>query len=69
MDQQFRLAQLEEELQKKCLEINELQSENEKLREELLSVKTRNRRLCGILAKGESNDKLNSYRRFCLHYE
>lgn len=30
-----------------------LQSENEKLREELFNVKTRNKKLCGILLQGE----------------
>lgn len=51
---QPRLAQLQEELNQKSVELENLQSENEKLREELLNVKTRNKRLCNILVQGES---------------
>lgn len=49
-----RLAQLEEDLNKASEEIAALHQENEKLQEELLGVKTRNKRLCSILAQGES---------------
>lgn len=52
--EQPRLAQLQEELSQKNIEIENLRSENDRLREELLNVKTRYKKLCGILLQGES---------------
>ena len=49
-----RLAQLQEELRESNLEVENLRSENETLRQDLLNVKTRNKKLCSILVHGES---------------
>jgi len=52
-----RLAQLQEELRESIVEIERLRLENETLRQDLLNVKTRNKRLCSILVQGEMKEK------------
>lgn len=52
-----RLAQLQEELRESKIEVERLCLENETLRQELLNVKTRNKRLCSILVQGEMKEK------------
>ena len=49
-----RLAQLQEELKESNAEVEKLRLENETLRQDLLNVKTRNKKLCSILVQGES---------------
>ena len=48
------IAQFEDTLEKRNKEITFLKEEVVKLREELHNVKTRNKKLCNILALGES---------------
>ena len=45
---------VKEELGKKDKELEQCNEEIQRLKEELLAVKKRNRRLCNILAQGES---------------
>jgi hypothetical protein len=48
------IAQFEDTLEKRNKEIKSLKEEVVKLKEELHNVKTRNKKLCNILALGES---------------
>lgn len=48
------LAQYEDALEKRDREIAELKEEIVKLKDDLVNVKTRNKKLCQILANGES---------------
>jgi len=52
-----RLAQLQEELKESNAEVEKLRLENETLRQDLLNVKTRNKKLCSILVQGEMKEK------------
>ncbi|XP_066994412.1 G kinase-anchoring protein 1 isoform X2 [Anabrus simplex] len=51
------VAQLQDSLEKRNKENTELKEEIVKLKEELHNVKTRNKKLCQILAQGEMRDK------------
>ncbi|KAJ9582825.1 hypothetical protein L9F63_022833, partial [Diploptera punctata] len=51
------IAQFEDTLEKRNKEIKSLKEEVVKLKEELHNVKTRNKKLCNILAQGEMKDK------------
>jgi regulator of replication initiation timing len=48
------IAQFEDSLEERNKEIRSLKEEIVKLKEELRNVKTRNKKLCNILALGES---------------
>lgn len=45
---------MEQDLGQAKEEIADLRQENERLKEELMAVKSRSKRLCNILAQGES---------------
>lgn len=57
LQETITVAQLEDRLEKRTLENKALKEEVIKLKEELHSVRTRNKKLCNILAQGEMKDK------------
>jgi len=53
-EEALNLVKIKDILEKKNIELDELLIENNALKEELKDVKTRNKKLCHILANGES---------------
>lgn len=63
-DEELTLARVRDDFDKKVKEVEELRDENSVLRDELKDVKNRNKKLCNILAQGESKYKGNVVK-FC----